>query len=99
MTRLTDAQFLELAVQCLEHARQSTAIRDCQCHACKGFMQQSGELIDDIKKRPTQETRPECPDGNHDWMPMSNPMAPVQERICAKCTKYERAELNRGESL
>jgi hypothetical protein len=57
MTRLSDAQLLALAVQCLEHARASTAIRDCQCHACKGFMEQSGELLEDIKNRPAQETR------------------------------------------
>jgi hypothetical protein len=59
MTRLSDAQLLALAVQCLEHARASTAIRDCQCHACKGFMEQSGELLEDIKNRPAQETRDE----------------------------------------
>lgn len=60
MTRLSDAQLLALAVQCLEHARASTAIRDCQCHACKGFMEQSGELLEDIKNRPAQETCEQC---------------------------------------
>jgi hypothetical protein len=46
---------LRLAVQCLEHARKSTAIRDCQCAACKGFMEQSGELLAAIEQ-PRMET-------------------------------------------
>lgn len=31
----------------------------------------------------------------HDWLPMSNPAAPVQERICTLCSKVERLDLRR----
>lgn len=46
----SDAELLSIAVACLKHARQSTALRDCQCAACKGFMQESGELLELIDK-------------------------------------------------
>ena len=49
--QFSDAQLLEMAVRCLEHARKSTAISDCQCAACKGFLQESGELLEFIKDR------------------------------------------------
>lgn len=48
--RFTYLQLLTMAVQCLEHAMQSTAIRDCQCAHCRGFTQQTGELLETIKQ-------------------------------------------------
>lgn len=55
MNKFTDRELLDMAVQCLKHARQSTAIRDCQCAACKGFMEQSEELLT-IIEQPRMET-------------------------------------------
>lgn len=48
--RFTDAQLLDMTVKCLEHALQSLAIRDCQCASCKGFMQETPELLKIIKE-------------------------------------------------
>lgn len=48
--RFTDRQLLNMTVQCLEHALKSLAIRDCQCDSCKGFMQETPELLEVIRQ-------------------------------------------------
>lgn len=48
--KFTDQQLLRMAVKCLEHAMQSTAIRDCRCHECRGFTLETSELLETIKR-------------------------------------------------
>lgn len=54
----TDDALIDMARMCLEHAMQSLAIRDCQCHSCKGFMQETPGLVALLRKRLRLEPAP-----------------------------------------
>jgi hypothetical protein len=59
--RFTDTELLGMAVKCLKHAIQSLAIRDCQCAACKGFMEQTPELLELIQQEQNKTALKETP--------------------------------------
>lgn len=59
MAKFTDAHLVDIAVRLIEHARNTTAIKDCRCHECSGFLEESAQWLEIVRSRSATETSDE----------------------------------------